>query len=229
VSEPALPDAASVARTFRRALLDAERLEQPYRRWRLSDVLPESVGAGIISLPIDPLRPDGCGGVRDTDNARRSFFSAGLQGRFPVCDRLAEALQRPEVAGLAGEVCGFPAEGSHLRIEYIQDVNGAWLQPHCDVPQKLCSIVIYLCTGPNADEFGTDIYDDERRWIGRSSAAFNTATIFIPGANTWHGFDKRPIAGVRRLLEVNYVHPSWRDREQLCFPNQPISLSAQLG
>ena len=49
--------------------------------------------------------------------------------------------------------------------------------------------------------------------MGRSSATFNSAVNFIPGKNTWHGFDKCPILGVRRLMEINYVRPSWRDRE----------------
>ena len=43
----------------------------------------------------------------------------------------------------------------------------------------------------------------------------------IAGPNTWHGFDKRPIKGVRRLMEINYVR-DWRDSEQLAFPGQPV-------
>jgi hypothetical protein len=85
-------------------------------------------------------------------------------------------------------------------------------------------MVLYLCTGPYAKDWGTDIYDAERKWVGRSSAEFNTAVIFIAGPNTWHGFEPRPIHGVRRLMEVNYVR-GWRDREQLAFPNDPIQLT----
>jgi len=48
--------------------------------------------------------------------------------------------------------------------------------------------------------------------------------IFVPGPNTWHGFERRPIEGVRRLMEINYVRPSWRDRDQLAFPDRPITL-----
>lgn len=221
---PALPDAAKVARHFRRALLDSHRDETPYLHWNLQDVLPESVCLGIISLPIMPLLIDDCGGVRDRDNGKRSFFTPELQSRFPVCALLAEALQRPDVARLAGETCGFQAEGSHLRIEYIQDIDGAWLEPHHDVPEKLCSMVVYLCTGPDTADWGTDIYDADVRWVGRSSAEFNSAAIFIPGENTWHGFEKRKIVGIRRLLEINYVHPSWRDKDQVCFPDRPVSI-----
>ncbi len=217
-------DVARTARHFRRAVTDSHRGETPYRHWTLVDVLPDEVGFGLISLPIAPLLIDDCHGVRDTDNQKRTFLTPWLQSRFPVCATLAQALQRPEVARVMGETCGFEAEGSYLRIEYIQDIDGAWLEPHHDVPEKLCSMVIYLCTGPDAAEWGTDIYDDRLRWVGRSSAEFNSATIFIPGANTWHGFEKRKIVGIRRLLEINYVHPRWRDRDQLCFPEQPVSL-----
>lgn len=217
-----LPDVDTIARHFRRALLDASRHETPYRRWNLLDVLPESVGMGIISLPIMPLQINDCHGVRDIDNSKRSFFSPTLQARFQVCMLLAQALQRPEVAHLVGKTCGFEAAGSYLRMEYIQDIDGAWLEPHRDIPEKLCSMVIYFCTGPNAHDWGTDIYDDQQRWIGRSKGEFNTATIFVAGPNTWHGFDKRKIVGIRRLMEINYVHPSWRDRTQLCFPEQAI-------
>jgi hypothetical protein len=43
-----------------------------------------------------------------------------------------------------------------------------------------------------------------------------------PGANTWHGFEPRPIVGVRRLMEINYVRSNWRDRDQLAFSERPI-------
>lgn len=218
------PEAATIARHFRRALLDSQRHEDPYLHWNLQEVLPESVCLGIISLPIVPLLIDDCGGVRDRDNNKRTFFTPHLQSRFPVAARLAEALQRPDAARLAGEMCGFQAEGSHLRIEYIQDIDGAWLEPHHDVPEKLCSMVVYLCTGPDAGDWGTDIYDSRKHWVGRSSAEFNSAAIFIPGEDTWHGFEKRRIVGIRRLLEINYVHPSWRDKNQLCFPDRPVSI-----
>jgi hypothetical protein len=112
-----------------------------------------------------------------------------------------------------------------VRVEYIQDIDGAWLEPHHDVPAKLFSMVIYLFTGPDTQEWGTDIYDDQLRLVGKSSSEFNSGTIFIPGENTWHGYEKRKIVGIRRLMEINYVHESFRDRWQLAFPDQPVSLT----
>ena len=220
---PPVPDAAAISRHFARALRQARRDDQPYRHWNLDAVLPESLAIGVLLLPIAPPLVGDNHGVRDRENGKRIFFTPDLRARFPVCQKFAEAMQRPEIARLFEETCGIKAAGGFLRMEYIQDTDGAWLEPHRDIPEKLFSMVIYLCTGPEAKDWGTDIYDDKKRWIGRTSAAFNSAVIFVPGPNTWHGFERRPIVGVRRLMEINYVRPDWRDRDQLAFPDRPIS------
>ena len=46
--------------------------------------------------------------------------------------------------------------------------------------------------------------------------AANAGLIFIPGKDTWHGFGKRPINGVRTSLIINVVSPEWRDKWELC-------------
>ena len=221
-----LPTPDSSAQHFHDALVASSRHEDPYRHWKLNDVLPEPLSVGIAMLPVKPPLIDECGGVRDldTNNSKRCFLTPQMQTDFPVCDHLSKAMQTPLVARTFGETLGLDLDGSYLRMEYIQDTDGAWLEPHRDIHEKLFSMVIYLCTGPYAKDWGTDIYDAECRWVGRSAATFNTAVIFVPGPATWHGFDKRPIVGVRRLMEINYVRPTWRDREQLSYPDQPIRL-----
>lgn len=221
---PPVPDAAEIARHFSRAVLQARRDDRPYRHWKLADVLPEALCTGILTLPIAPPQLGDTDGTRNTYNQQRCFITPLLRGKFPSCAALADGLQRQEVARLLAETCDIPVAGSFLRMEYIQDTDGAWLEPHRDIPEKLFSLVIYLFTGPDAKEWGTDIYDAERRWVGRSEGDFNSGVIFVPGPATWHGFDRRPIIGVRRLMEINYVRPSWRDREQLAIPDQPIAL-----
>jgi hypothetical protein len=221
-----LPAPAAVAEHFCAALGQARCDAEPYVHWSLSDALPEIVAANIIMLPIKPPLIDECGGVRDLNdnNNKRSFFTPKLQAGFPVCAVLSQALQRPEVARLCAKTFNIEVEGSYLRTEYIQDTDGAWLKPHHDIPEKLFSMVIYLCTGPESIDWGTDIYDHQRKWVGRATPTFNSAVVFVPGEHTWHGFDKRPIIGVRRLMEINYVRPNWRDRDQLSFPNRPITV-----
>ena len=52
----------------------------------------------------------------------------------------------------------------------------------------------------------------------------NAGLIFIPGADTWHGFHKRPIQGVRKTVIMNYVTADWRARDQLAYPDTPVRL-----
>lgn len=222
---PTLPKVAEVAHHFSEAVRGARRDDRPYRHWKLTNVLPEAMCTGILTLPIAPPILGKTDGTRNTYNAHRSFITPLLRQKFPTCAVLADALQRPDVARLIAKTCGIAVEGSFLRMEYMQDTDGAWLEPHRDIPEKLFSMVIYLFIGPDAKDWGTDIYDADRRWVGRSSGEFNSGVIFVPGPATWHGFDPRPIVGVRRLMEINYVDPSWRDREQLAIPDQPVTIA----
>ena len=57
--------------------------------------------------------------------------------------------------------------------------------------------------------------DGNGRWAGTTPYDKNLGLIFIPGPNTWHGFRRRPIRGVRKSIIVNYVGPEWRDSWEL--------------
>ena len=218
-----VPKSEQIADHFVRSLENAVRREDYYLRWSLSNVLPEFLCIAMLMLPIVPPMLGATDGTRGSYNNRRSFITPEMRQQFPACARLAEAFQSPLVARQFEQTCGISAEGCFVRAEYMQDIDGMWLEPHRDIPEKIFSMVIYLCTGPEAENWGTDIYDDQKRWVGRSSAAFNTATIFKAGPSTWHGFEPRPIRGVRRLMEINYVR-NWQSRDQLAFPDQPITL-----
>jgi hypothetical protein len=179
-----LPEPAAIADHFCNSLRAAVRKDWPYPHGALKDALPEGLCAGVLFLPICPPLIDECGGVRDFrgNNSKRSFFTPALQRDFLVCKAFAEAFQRPEVANLFSSTLDIEPRdiaGSYLRVEYIQDTDGAWLKPHRDIREKLFSMVIYFCTGPEAKNWGTDIYDAQQKWVARSSAEFKSATSAI--------------------------------------------------
>ena len=76
-------------------------------------------------------------------------------------------------------------------------------------------MLVYLSKEPELADAGTDLYDDAFNHVGRAPFAQNRGLIFIPGSDTWHGFAKRPLRGVRRSIIVNYVAEDWRERWQL--------------
>ena len=155
-------------------------------------------------------------------------------GRLFDARRQAVAEQLP----LGGEIIGHPVDhqiaphalerlcdlnlrDSSLRIEYCLDTDGFWLEPHTDIGAKLFTMLIYLSDGPGSEAWGTDILDGELKLVATSPYRRNLGLIFVPAADTWHGFHKRKIEGVRRSLIVNYVKPEWRARRELAFPDRP--------
>lgn len=209
--------ALSTADTFVAALRSASHNAAPYDHWLLRNVLPDHVGRGIVDLPFAPPQTLTFDGRRETNNATRVYFSPNNQKGFPVCRELAAALDSFHVRSAIEQVTGAHIMSGRLRIEYCQDGDGFWLEPHVDIPVKLFTMLIYLSGEPELADAGTDIYDatPEHRLVGRAPCSWNTGLIFIPGKDTWHGLSRRPIHGVRKSLIVNYVSPDWRAVDEL--------------
>ncbi len=214
--------ASTITETFVQCLDNSRVVTAPYRHWPLRDVFTEDACNAIKALPFEPTSIEDTEGKRETHNSTRTFFSPESRRRFDVCGALAEALQSAASARKLEETCGITLKGSFLRVEYCQDTDGFWLEPHTDIAEKLFTMLVYLSRDAGSEEWGTDIYDEDMRHVGAAPYEFNCGLIFIPGANTWHGFRKRPIEGVRKLVIINYVVEEWRARHELSFPNQAV-------
>ena len=193
----------------------------PYRHWLPEGLLPTDACEVLDALPVEPPRIDDTRGRRETHNSSRLFFGLDARAKFPVCDALAKALQSEPVVARIERLCDVDLRACNLRIEYCLDTDGFWLEPHTDIGAKLFTMLIYLSTDPGSEAWGTDILDPDFQLVMTSPYRRNVGLIFIPGADTWHGFHKRPIVGVRRSLIVNYVKPEWQARHELAFPDRP--------
>jgi hypothetical protein len=203
------------------ALAAARRIASPFPYFLLEQVLPDEVGAAIAALPV--AAPDGDTlGRRETLNSARRFIDPDLAARSPAAGAVAGAFQDATLAAALAARTGARLGGSFLRIEYCQDRAGFWLEPHTDIGAKLFTLLIYLSRQPEAEDWGTDVLDAAGRLCLRVPGTFNTGLAFLPAADTWHGFAKRPIRGVRRSLIINYVLPAWRSRHELAFADQPV-------
>lgn len=209
-------DAACTETHLRAALSQAREEPTPYRHWRLRGALPAPVIEAITALPVAPPAIDDTLGRRETHNATRYFLTG------QNCPALAEALQSPAMVAALEQTCGASLQGSYLRLEYCQDQDGFWLEPHTDIGAKFFTALIYLGNPAPGEEWGTDIYAAPGEHAGTIPYRYNEGLIFIPAENTWHGFIRRKISGVRRTLIINYVTPQWRARHELAFPGRPV-------
>jgi hypothetical protein len=218
------PAAARVADAFAASVAKAKAFDAPYRHFLIENCFPKDVADELAELPFAAPVLNGVSGKRELHNDQRSYFDAAGMKRFPVMRAVAEALQSQRIVRLIHDAFGAPIDDTFLRLEYAQDIDGFWLQPHTDLGVKKFTCLIYLSDGPGHENLGTDIYASPDRHFGASPFKRGGAMIFVPGDNTWHGFEKRPIEGVRRSVILNYVTHEWRAREQLSYPEATVRI-----
>ena len=213
-----------IAQTLLASFRAAKRDSKPYTYWTASHLLPGAVADEICRLPFEAPDLGGVSGKREKHNATRTYFDKANREKFGVVEAAAQAFQSPAIVSGIESLFDTSLAGSYLRMEYAQDVDGFWLQPHSDLGVKLFTLLLYLSDDPTHLDLGTDIYDADKEWTGSMPFIPNGAMIFVPSDNTFHGFKKRPIQGVRKSLIVNYVTDEWRAREQLAFPDSPVGM-----
>ncbi len=197
--------------------------EQPYRHWFLERCLPSDAVDQILSLPFEAPSLAGVSGKRELHNNTRKYFDVPNRDRFPVCEGFCAAFQDKRVTDKIAGHFGSKLKGTFLRVEYAQDTDGFWLEPHTDLGVKMFTMLLYMSKDAQHKTLGTDIYDQQKKHLDASPFAPNAAMVFVPSDITYHGFEARKIEGVRKSVIINYVTNEWRAREQLAYPDRPIA------
>lgn len=218
---PAAPERADAADLWIAGRVRAaESRTIPFAHWRIGEVLPDDLARSFAAMPFAPHPTLGLSGRRELHNAHRRYV-AGPMLQDPSARRLADALQSKPLVDALSALAGARIAGTFLRIEYALDVDGFWLEPHTDLGVKRLTLFIQL-GAPGQEGLGTDLYAGPHQWRERTPFAWNAGLLFVPSDDTWHGFEPRTIAGVRRSLIVNYVTDEWRERGQLAFPDRRV-------
>ena len=212
----------AIADAFCASIAARKAHDEPYRWWLIENTLPKAALHELANLPFAPPSLEGVSGKRELHNESRSYFDAAGQTRFPVMKVIAEALQSRRMTRAIHDAFGAPIDDTYLRLEYALDIDGFWLEPHTDLGVKKFTCLLYLTEGH--EELGTDIYRSREEHFGRTPFIPGAAMIFVPTDSTFHGFEKRPIQGVRKSMILNYVTRDWRAREQLSFPDATVRL-----
>ena len=208
---------ASASEHFVDCMNNSTHNTYPYDHWLLEDSLPEAMIDGILDLPFGLPEIEAFAGSRECNNATRVHFTPKEQAQFPVCRDVVDVFSDPSVISTIERVTQAKLSKSLLRVEYCQDTDGFWLAPHPDLSVKLFTMLIYLSDDPKIADAGTDLYDatPERNRVATAPYGRNKGMIFVPAADTMHGFTKRPINGVRTSIIINYVSPDWRSVHEL--------------
>lgn len=214
---PAEQNGNSVAESFLLCLEKANHQTSPFDFWLLEDVLPEGLAAEIANLPFDPPSGIAFSGQRESNNATRIYFSEENQDRFEVCRKVADGFKSRAVIEAIERETGANLRNTRLRIEYCQDTQGFWLEPHTDIRVKKYTMLVYLADDPSLANAGTDIHEGppDFKYVTSAPYARNKGVIFVPGENTWHAVGERPMKSVRKSIIINFVSDDWRDAWEL--------------
>jgi len=68
--------------------------------------------------------------AREFNDQAYIFYHPNFGRNFPSVKNLAQALSSPDVARQFEKTCAIKADGTFLRLEYMQDIDGMWLEPH---------------------------------------------------------------------------------------------------
>jgi len=210
----------SIQKSLIRSFEQACAFDEPYPHWLLDNVFPEVVIDAINSLPFEAPALE-ASGTREMNNNLRNYFDRENNQKYPVMQYVSEAFQTLEVVSSIEKIFKTNLKQTFLRLEYSQDISGFWLEPHTDIGVKNFSMLSYVSRDNNV-KYGTDVYYDKDRHCKNTPYKTNTALVFVPSDNTWHGFEKREIKGVRKSVIINYVTKDWRAREQLPFQDTPV-------
>ena len=207
---------------FLLALEHAHEEARPFRHWVLHDILDPDTLAGLKAWPHAAPSVRYALGRREENNSTRRYVDADAIESYLPAKALAELFQDARVVSAIEAQCGASLAGTNLRIEYAQDVEGFWLEPHTDIGVKAFTMFVYLDDAEEHRDWGTDFFSDDSTHARRLPFIDNTGVIFVPSDNTWHGFVPRKIDGVRRSLIVNFVTREWRNRHELAYPDKPV-------
>ena len=146
-------------------------------------------------------------GVEKQNHKLREYITKDNYHRYPELTKFINEMRGKEVREAIAQMVKNENNfaGSFGRLEVLNDVEGSWLKPHCAIPEKLISSLIYVNkTGENIN-LGTDLYNENLKLV-KTVPFWNNLGYIFAGPNKWHGMDEgKNIKVERRGIQLNYV------------------------
>ena len=196
------------------SLSKAKRQDMPWEYFTFGQALTQSQVAEIRGATFqrsgvlhDGTRSGYKEGVEKQNHKLREYITNDNRTKYPQLLNLIRELQSKPIRELIAKMVGNEDnfKGSYVRLEILHDTKGFWLKPHCDIPEKLISSLIYVNqTGENVN-LGTDLYNEKLELVKTVPFWHNYGYVFH-GKNKWHGMEEgKEIQVERRGIQLNYV------------------------
>ena len=184
---------------------------KPFNHWTLENPLSETLIDEVydIKFPEGDVIFDGTRAGDKTGNnllsKLRVFITKKNSSDYPELYKLVKEMQSKECTDLISKMINRNLSNSFVRVEVIADKNGFWLEPHCDIKEKLMSSILFVNRYGENENLGTDFYTPDLKVAKTLPYRNNFGYIFTSEKDSWHGLEKKNIKNERRCLQLNYV------------------------
>ena len=189
----------------------SSKYQSPFNYWIIDEPLSDNAIDEIYKTPIpsgdvifDGTRAGDKNG-KDLLSKLRVFIDQDNYTEFPNLKNLISEMQSKECQKLIEGMLNVNLTNSYVRVEVIADKDGFWLEPHCDIKEKLMSSIIFVNKYGEDENLGTDFYHPDLSIAKTIPYRNNYGYIFTAEKNSWHGLEKKKIKKERRCIQINYV------------------------
>ena len=189
----------------------SSKYQSPFNYWIIDEPLSDDTIDEIYKTPIpsgdvifDGTRAGDKNG-KDLLSKLRVFIDQNNYTEFPNLKNLISEMQSKECQKLIEGMLNVNLTNSYVRVEVIADKDGFWLEPHCDIKEKLMSSIIFVNKYGEDENLGTDFYHPDLSIAKTIPYRNNYGYIFTAEENSWHGLEKKKIKKERRCIQINYV------------------------
>jgi|TARA_B110000858_G_C17798137_1_gene473631 hypothetical protein len=189
----------------------SEKFTSPFNHWIVNKPLTEAAVDEIYRTPIDEGKVifDGTrAGDKTGENLLsklRVFIEPSNCDKFPELHNIIKEMQSKECTKIVTEMLKRDLSNSYVRLEVIADRDGFWLEPHCDIQEKLMSSIVFVNKFDEDENLGTDFYTPDLKVSKTVPYRNNYGYIFTAEKDSWHGLEKKKIKKERRCIQLNYV------------------------
>ena len=190
---------------------DLNHFKEPFNHWTLENPLSETLIDEVydIKFPEGDVIFDGTRAGDKTGNnllsKLRVFITKENSSDYSELYKLVKEMQSKDCTDLISKMINRNLSNSFVRVEVIADKNGFWLEPHCDIKEKLMSSILFVNRYGENENLGTDFYTPDLKVAKTLPYRNNFGYIFTSEKDSWHGLEKKYIKNERRCLQLNYV------------------------
>ena len=175
---------------------------EPFEHYTFTDFFCDNELADINNIKLHSHSAS-LSGARTTNN-NRFFVDKQNMWSNSALNRIVDFFLKDDVIDMFEEESNVKIRGNYLRIEFIEDSEKSWLEPHVDISEKLMSFLVYLNNTGESESIGTALYNTDKEYIKTVPFINNQGFYFYPSNDTWHGLESVQIKERRRAVMVNY-------------------------